>query len=46
MKLGGSDILGLAVSDRGISVHRTSDLGLVTEQGLPGYDPDDWYWWW
>lgn len=35
-----------AISDRGISVHRTADLGLMTEQSLPGYSPDDWYWWW
>jgi len=35
-----------AVSDRGITVHRTSDLGEVTRQTLPGYTPDDWYWWW
>ncbi|MCA9680379.1 MAG: beta-propeller domain-containing protein [Kofleriaceae bacterium] len=35
-----------AISDRGITVHRTADLGLVTMQGLPGYTPDDWYWWW
>ena len=35
-----------AISDRGISVHLTSDLALVTEQTLPGYSPDDWYWWW
>ncbi len=35
-----------AVSDRGITVHRTADLGLVTQQPLPGYSPEDWYWWW
>jgi hypothetical protein len=35
-----------AVSDRGITVHRADDLGLVTQQPLPGYSPDDWYWWW
>ncbi len=35
-----------AISDRGITVHRTSDLQLVESAALPGYDPDDWYWWW
>ncbi len=35
-----------AISDRGISVHRTADLSLVREESLPGYSPDDWYWWW
>lgn len=35
-----------AISDRGVSVHRTSDLGLVTLEPLPGYSPNDWYWWW
>jgi hypothetical protein len=35
-----------AISDRGITVHRTADLQRVTQQPLPGYDPDDWYWWW
>jgi hypothetical protein len=35
-----------AISDRGITVHLTEDLSKVTEQSLPGYLPDDWYWWW
>jgi uncharacterized secreted protein with C-terminal beta-propeller domain len=35
-----------AISDRGVSVHHTSDLELVTLETLPGYSPDDWYWWW
>jgi hypothetical protein len=35
-----------AISDKGISVHRTADLGLVAEQELPGYQEGDWWWWW
>jgi hypothetical protein len=35
-----------AISDRGISVHLTSTLETVDEEPLPGYSPDDWYWWW
>jgi uncharacterized secreted protein with C-terminal beta-propeller domain len=35
-----------AVSDLAITVHRASDLGQVAAQTLPGYDPEDWYWWW
>lgn len=35
-----------AISDRAITVHRTSDLAKVTEQRLPGYTDGDWYWWW
>jgi hypothetical protein len=35
-----------AISDRAITVHRTSDLGQVTAQPLPGHQPDDLYWWW
>lgn len=35
-----------AISDRAITVHRTSDLGQVTAQTLPGYTEGDWYWWW
>lgn len=35
-----------AISDRGISVHRTADLQTVAEQPLPGYAPDDYWWWW
>ncbi len=35
-----------AISDRGITVHRTDDLSLVAEQPLPGYAPDEYWWWW
>ena len=35
-----------AISDKAITVHRTSDLGQVGVQLLPGYDPNDNYWWW
>jgi len=35
-----------AISDRAITVHRTTDLGQVTAQALPGYTPGDDYWWW
>jgi hypothetical protein len=35
-----------AVSDLAITVHRASDLGQVTAQPLPGFDPEDYYWWW
>jgi hypothetical protein len=35
-----------AVSDRGITVHRTGDLGLVASEPLPGYTPYNYYWWW
>jgi uncharacterized secreted protein with C-terminal beta-propeller domain len=34
-----------AVSDKAITAHRVSDLGLVAEQKLPGYVYGD-YWWW
>ena len=34
-----------AISDRGISVHRTADLVSVTEEPLPGTRPEDVYWW-
>jgi hypothetical protein len=34
-----------AVSDKAITAHRTSDLGKVAEQVLPGYTAGD-YWWW
>ena len=34
------------ISDGGITVHRTEDLTEVTRQPLPGYGPDDYYWWW
>lgn len=35
-----------AISDKAITVHRLSDLGMVTMQSLPGYVEGDWYWWW
>ena len=35
-----------AISDRGVTVHGLGQLGLVTQQSLPGYSPNDWYWWW
>jgi hypothetical protein len=35
-----------AISDRGISVHETEGLASVVEEPLPGYSPDDYYWWW
>ncbi len=35
-----------AISDKAISVHRTSDLVKVTDALLPGYQPNDYYWWW
>ena len=36
-----------AISDRGITVHDLQDLqNPVTQQPLPGYTPDNWYWWW
>ncbi len=35
-----------AISDRGITVHRLDDLAMVAEQTLPGYRPQDLYWWW
>lgn len=36
-----------AISDRGITVHDLADLSApVTQQALPGYTPEDWYWWW
>jgi hypothetical protein len=34
------------LSDLAITVHKTADLGQVTEQTLPGYQPSDEYWWW
>jgi Beta propeller domain len=34
-----------SISDRGISVNRTSDLGEVAKQRLPGNRYDN-YWWW
>ncbi len=35
-----------AISDKAITVHRTSDLAQVNVQLLPGYKDGDWYWWW
>jgi hypothetical protein len=35
-----------AISDKAITSHRVSDLGLVNVQLLPGYSPGDWWWWW
>lgn len=35
-----------AISDKAITAHRLSDLGKVAEQLLPGYSPNDLYWWW
>lgn len=34
------------LEDMLITVHRTADLGQVTAQALPGYLPNDYYWWW
>lgn len=35
-----------AISDRGITVHTTETLQPQTQSPLPGYTPDNWYWWW
>ena len=35
-----------AISDRGISVNRIDDLAPVTSAPLPGWQPNDYYWWW
>ncbi|CAN5914997.1 hypothetical protein BH11MYX2_BH11MYX2_08370 [soil metagenome] len=35
-----------AVSDKAITVNRADDLSAVTVQTLPGYVPEDYYWWW
>ncbi len=36
-----------AISDRGVTVHDLNDLETpIARQPLPGYSPDDWYWWW
>ena len=35
-----------AISDKAISVHRTSDLAKVTDALLPGFAEEDWWWWW
>jgi hypothetical protein len=34
-----------AISDKAITAHRVSDLGKTAEQVLPGYSPNDYYWW-
>ena len=35
-----------AISDKAITAHRVSDLGMVASQTLPGYTANDYYWWW
>ncbi|MEW6741256.1 MAG: beta-propeller domain-containing protein [Planctomycetota bacterium] len=35
-----------AVSDRGITVHDLATLTLQAQEPLPGYVPEDYYWWW
>jgi hypothetical protein len=35
-----------AISDRGITVHKLSDLSTVADEQLPGYIPNHYYWWW
>ncbi|MGE3546457.1 MAG: beta-propeller domain-containing protein, partial [Kofleriaceae bacterium] len=35
-----------AISDKAITVHNLSDLAKVNDAVLPGYSPDDYYWWW
>ena len=35
-----------AISDKAITAHRVTDLGKVAEQVLPGYTPNDYWWWW
>jgi uncharacterized secreted protein with C-terminal beta-propeller domain len=35
-----------AISDKAISVHRTTDLAKVTDALLPGYSQNDYWWWW
>ncbi|HEX5060759.1 MAG TPA: beta-propeller domain-containing protein [Kofleriaceae bacterium] len=35
-----------AISDKAVTAHRVSDLGKTAEQTLPGYTPNDYYWWW
>lgn len=35
-----------AISDKAITVHRTSDLAQVDSELLPGTSPNDVYWWW
>ncbi|HKA90116.1 MAG TPA: beta-propeller domain-containing protein [Haliangiales bacterium] len=35
-----------AISDRGITVNRLADLAPVTSAPLPGWQPNDLWWWW
>ena len=35
-----------AISDKAVTAHRVSDLGQTAAQTLPGYSPNDYYWWW
>jgi uncharacterized secreted protein with C-terminal beta-propeller domain len=35
-----------AISDKAITAHRIGDLGQTAAQELPGYSPNDYYWWW
>jgi hypothetical protein len=35
-----------AISDRGITVNRIADLAPVTSAALPGWQPDQYWWWW
>jgi hypothetical protein len=35
-----------AISDRGITAHRLTDLSLAKQVTLPGTRPEDVYWWW
>ncbi len=33
-----------AISDKAITVHRLSDLSLIADEELPGFDYSDWWW--
>jgi hypothetical protein len=35
-----------AISDKAITAHRLDTLGVVADETLPGYRPEDYYWWW
>jgi len=35
-----------AISDRGVTVHDVETLDTRHEEPLPGFDPNDHYWWW
>jgi hypothetical protein len=35
-----------AISDKAITAHRVSDLGMVAAQTLPGYTGNEYWWWW